>query len=162
MTKNMSIFLRIELSLMLSTGMAYTQESTNSSGGDATGSGGTVAYSIGQVVYTTNIGSNGSLSQGVQQAYEIFNLGIKGTNLKISLTAFPNPTVDKLTLQLSGYDNEWLSYQLYDAQGKLLNTGTVTAQQTLISMSSLPPATYFMDLITYENKKIESFKIIKN
>jgi hypothetical protein len=143
MTKNMSIFLRIELSLMLSTGMAYTQESTNSSGGDATGSGGTVAYSIGQVVYTTN-------------------LGIKGTNLKISLTAFPNPTVDKLTLQLSGYDNEWLSYQLYDAQGKLLNTGTVTAQQTLISMSSLPPATYFMDLITYENKKIESFKIIKN
>ncbi len=158
----MSIFLRIELSLMLSTGMAYTQESTNSSGGDATGSGGTVAYSIGQVVYTTNIGSNGSLSQGVQQAYEIFNLGIKGTNLKISLTAFPNPTVDKLTLQLSGYDNEWLSYQLYDAQGKLLNTGTVTAQQTLISMSSLPPATYFMDLITYENKKIESFKIIKN
>jgi hypothetical protein len=39
-------------------------------GGEATGSGGSVSYSVGQVVYTTNTGINGSVAQGVQQPYE--------------------------------------------------------------------------------------------
>ena len=35
-------------------GMVHAQESVVSSGGDASGSGGSVAYSLGQVVYTAN------------------------------------------------------------------------------------------------------------
>jgi len=47
------------------------QESVTASGGNASGAGGTVSYSVGQVVYKTNTGSNGSEAQGVQQPYEI-------------------------------------------------------------------------------------------
>lgn len=68
------------------------QESANSTGGDATGSGGTVAYSVGQVVYTTNTSSNGSEAQGVQHAYEIYTLGVEENEINSSLIAFPNPT----------------------------------------------------------------------
>lgn len=141
---------------------AKAQESTNTSGGDATGSGGTVAYSIGQVVYTTNTDASGTVSQGVQQAYEIFTVGIKETELNISLSVFPNPTADNLTLQISDYNNEKLSYQLFEMQGKLLNNGQVTAQQTQINTVSLPAATYFINVVNQENKKVRSFKIIKN
>jgi len=141
---------------------AKAQESTNSSGGDASGSGGTVAYSIGQVVYTTNTGSNGSVAQGVQHAYEIFTVGIKETELNISLTAFPNPTAENLTLQISEYKNEKLSYQLFDMHGKQISNGQIIAQQMQIYMNDLPTATYFINVVNQENKKVQSFKIIKN
>jgi len=154
---------KIKLSvLLLGIGItAQAQQATTASGGDASGSGGTVAYSVGQVVYTTNTDASGTVSQGVQQPYEIFTVGIKETELNILLSVFPNPTAYNLTLQISDYNNEKLSYQLFDMQGKLLNNGQVIAQQVQINTANLPPATYFINVVNQENKKIRSFKIIK-
>ncbi len=162
MTKNKSRPVALLMAGLLWAGFAQAQESANSSGGDATGSGGTIAYSIGQVVYTTNTGSNGSVAQGVQHAYEIFTIGIMETELNISLIAFPNPTTENLTLQISDFNNEKLAYQLFDIQGKQLNNGQMNAKQTQINMNSLPSATYFIHVVNQENKKVQSFKIIKN
>lgn len=146
----------------LSAGFAQAQQSANAAVGDATGSGGSVAYSVGQVVYTANNGPSGTVSQGVQQAYEIFLIGINETQLNNSLSVFPNPTVDNLTLQISDYNNENLSYQLYDIQGKLVNKGQIITKQTQIKTASLPPDTYFIKVLNQENKHVQSFKIIKN
>jgi hypothetical protein len=162
MTKNNSRPILLLTAGLLWVGFAQAQESANASGGDATGSGGTVAYSIGQVVYTTYTGSNGSVALGVQHAFEIFTVGIKETELNISLTAFPSPTTENLTLQISDYNNEKLSYQLFDMQGKQLNKGQITAEQTQINMNSLPVATYFINVVNQEKKQVQSFKIIKN
>ena len=162
MTKNKSRPILLLASGLLWAGLAQAQESANASGGDATGSGGTIAYSIGQVVYTTYTGSSGSVAQGVQQAYEIFTVDIEETTLSISLIAFPNPTSDNLTLKISDFNKEKLTYQFYDIGGKLLSNGQVTGQQTEINTSSLPPATYFINVLNQEDKKVQSFKIIKN
>lgn len=162
MTKNKSRAIALLAAGLLWAGFAQAQESTNASGGDATGTGGTASYSVGQVVYTTNTGSTGSVAQGVQHAYEIFTIGIKETELNISLTAFPNPTTENLTLQISDYNNEKLSYQLFDMQGKQLSNGQIVAQKTQINMNNLPTATYFVNVVNQENKKVQSFKIIKN
>ena len=155
---------KVKLSvLLLGLGLtAQAQQATTASGGDASGFGGTVAYSIGQVVYTTNTGITGSVAQGVQHAFEIFTVSIKETELNISLTAFPNPTSENLTLQISDYNNEKLSYQIFDMQGKQISKGQVTAQQTPINMNGLPSANYFIYVVNQENKKIQSFKIIRN
>ena len=147
--------------LLLGLGGLHAQQATTAAGGEATGTGGTASYSVGQVVYTTNTGTNGSVAQGVQQAYEIYNVGIKETELNISLSIFPNPTAANLTLQVSNYNNEKLSYQLYDMQGKLLNNGKIVAQQTKIEMTSLPTAAYYVNVVNQENQKVQSFKIIK-
>jgi hypothetical protein len=162
MTKNKSKPIAVLAVGLFWAGFTQAQESANASGSDATGSGGTVAYSIGQAIYTTNSGSNGSVAQGVQHAYEIFTVGIKETELNISLTAFPNPTTENLTMQISDYNNEKLSYQFFDMQGKQLSSGQVKAQQTEINTASLPTATYFINIVNQENKIIQSFKIIKN
>ena len=146
----------------LSAGFVQAQQSSNAAGGDATGSGGSVAYSIGQVVYTANTSPSGTVSQGVQQAYEIFLIGINETELNSSLSVFPNPILDNLTLQISDYYNEKLSFHLYDLQGKSLNKEQIIAEQTQINTSSLPPATYFIEVLNQENKHVQSFKIIKN
>lgn len=156
-----SPYFALTSALFLMSGV-FAQESTNSAGGDGSGSGGSVAYSIGQTVYTTNTGSNGSVAQGVQHAYEIFSVGIKETALNFSLTAFPNPTMENLTLQINDYNNEQLSYQLVDVQGKQLRNGQITAQQTQINMDYLPTATYFIHVANQENINVQTFKIIKN
>jgi hypothetical protein len=101
------------------------------------------------------------VAQGVQQSYVISTVGIKETALNISLSAFPNPTTENLTLQISDYNNEKLLYQLFDMQGKQLSNGQITAQQTQINMNSLPAAAYFVNVVNQENQKIQSFKIIK-
>lgn len=137
------------------------QESINTSGGDASGSDGSVAYSIGQVVYTTNTTSNGSEAQGVQQAYEIYSLDVKEVRSSISLEVFPNPTASNLTLQINELNNKEYSYLLYDMLGKALNKGQITNQQTQINTSGLPSATYIIHIRNKANQNIQSFKIIK-
>jgi hypothetical protein len=133
----------------------------SASGGDATGSGGSVAYSIGQIVYTTSTGTTGSVAQGVEQAYEIYSVSIKETSLNISLSIFPNPTSDFLTLKVEDYNNEALSYNLIDEQGKLILSEQITNQNTQLAMSTLARGSYFINIVQ-TNKQIQTFKIIKN
>jgi len=158
---------RLKLSAVLLLGLGLTglqaQESVNASGGDATGSGGTVTYSVGQVVYTTNTGTSGSVAQGVQQPYEISVVtGIEeAKDINLTVTAYPNPTTDYLTLSIGEFDISNVSYQLYDMNGKLLQSEKVTGNQTSIVMSNLVPANYFVKVIQ-GNKEVKIFKIIKN
>ncbi|RLA18404.1 MAG: hypothetical protein DRQ62_13625 [Gammaproteobacteria bacterium] len=149
------------LLVLFSTAGLHAQTTVPATGGDASGSGGSVAYSIGQVVYTTNTGATGTVSQGVQQTYEIIPIGTMETELNISLSIFPNPTSDNLTLEIKDHNIEKLSYQLLDTQGKLLGSEEITASQTQINMSALSNGPYFIKVIQ-ENKIVRSFKVIKN
>ena len=133
----------------------------SASGGDAMGSGGSVAYSLGQIVYTTSTGTTGSVAQGVEQAYEIYSVGIKETTLNISLSVFPNPTSDFLTLKVEDYNNETLFFYLLDEQGKLILIEQIKNQNTQLSMSTLARGSYFINIVQ-TNKKIQTFKVIKN
>jgi len=141
---------------------AQAQEAVIAAGGDASGSGGTVAYTVGQLVYTTHKGTTGSVAQGVQQAFEISVISglkeVKGINLTIS--AYPNPTTDFLNLKVENYNNQNLSYQLLDMSGKLLETKKLEGEQTRIGMSNLAHATYFVKVIR-NNNEVKTFKIIK-
>ena len=141
--------------------LAQAQESINSGGGDATGSGGSAAYSIGQVIYTTNFSASGSVAQGVQQPYEIFTIGVEELDFGISLSAFPNPTMNTLTLQVSELTSENMVYQLFDLQGKLIHESQIVGLQTQIDMSQMAMATYFLHVFNQDKTKNQSFKIIK-
>ena len=138
------------------------QEAIPASGSNATGSGGSVSYTVGQVFYSTQTATNGSIAQGVQQPYEIsVVIGIEeayGINLICSV--FPNPTNNMLTLKVENYNTENLNYQLYDISGKLLETKKVESIQTEISLKEFKPASYFLKV--NENAiEIKTFKIIK-
>ena len=142
---------------------AKAQQSTNSAGGNATGNGGTVSYSIGQMNYTTNTGTNGSVCQGVQIPYEIFAITNvdEAKGLNINLLAFPNPTFDNLTLKIESANTQNLSYLLFDMNGKLLTTQKIDGTETKIPMNNYAAATYFIKIIENNNTK-KTFKIIKN
>ena len=56
--------------------VAFAQGIPVAAGGDAKGIGGTVNYSVGEVVYTTNKSASGVVIQGIQQGYTISELPI--------------------------------------------------------------------------------------
>ena len=148
--------------LLLGLGGLYAQEAVTATGGEASGSGGTVSYSVGQVVYSTTAGTNGSVAPGVQQPYEIAIItGIEVTEINLELSAYPNPTTDFLNIKIGNYDHEKLWYQLYDMQGKLLENRKIVKSGATIKMESLPASTYFLK-VTGKQKSVKTFKIIKN
>ena len=159
------------LSLMLAgPALTYLQAqqihaSVNTSGGNASGTGGSVSYSVGQVFNTTAFGTNGSVSEGVQQPFEISVLsGVDITGIDLYYAVYPNPTSGKLTLKLDASttpDIRSMRYQLYDVNGKMLQNDRLTEYETSIEMSNFNSATYFLK-VTKNNKEVKLFKIIKN
>ncbi len=137
------------------------QEAIPASGGNALGISGSVSYSIGQITYSANTGASGIESQGVQQPYEILVItGIEAWEVTLQCAVFPNPTTDFLYLKVENFSHSNFSYQLFDIQGKLIETNKVDGNLTGISMRSLPSENYILKVISGE-KAIKTFKIIK-
>lgn len=138
------------------------QESPTASGGDATGTNGSVSYTVGQIAYLSSTGSNGSISEGVQQPYEISEvLGTEDfSNLITDVKIYPNPSTDVLTLNLIHQENVALDYQIIDNNGKLLKSEKIMANETNINVSTLPSSIYYLRIINL-NKEVKTYKIIK-
>jgi hypothetical protein len=164
--KSLGVATLLTFGFSLSTVLA--QESVNATGGNATGSGGSASYSVGQVAYKTHTGTNGSVAEGVQQPYEISVVtGLEeAKNISLTVSAYPNPTTDYLTLEIDGEVQTQYIASLYDMNGKLLQSEKITGNQTSIDMSNLVPATYFVKVVVESShdlslKEIKTFKIIK-
>lgn len=137
------------------------QKAIPASGSNASGIGGSVSYTVGQVIYTTNTGTNGAMAQGVQQPYEISVVaGIADANgINLILSAYPNPATEYIMLKADKTEN--LTYQLYDINGKLLENKKIESNETNIVMSNFINAIYFLK-ISDNSKEVKTFKIIKN
>ncbi|MBK8806812.1 MAG: T9SS type A sorting domain-containing protein [Bacteroidales bacterium] len=138
------------------------QQTISTTGGDAKGSGGSVSYTIGQTAYTAASSQNGSVSQGVQQAYAITveNALERTEGIKLEISAYPNPTSDYLVLRIENYDIDGLSFTLTDVKGSLLQREVVETKETTIDMSGLTIQTYFLKVYGSEGI-VKSFQIIK-
>jgi len=149
-------------SFILSSMGLYAQDVVSTAGNNATGAGGTINYSIGQVMYTSNTGTNGSVAQGVQHSFEISVVtsieDAKGINLICS--TYPNPSTDFILLKIENYKLEKLHYQLFDTKGTLLETKKIDSYETIINMSMFTCANYFLKIID-TNKEVKVFKLIK-
>ena len=131
-------------------------------GGNATGGGVSVSFTIGQISYSTISSVNHSVSQGVQQPYEISVIaGIeKDEDIALDIIVYPNPTSDIIRLKTGDYETSQLRYRLHDTNGRLLLTGQVDDNETSISTGQLAPAAYILRIME-RNISIKSFMIIK-
>jgi opacity protein-like surface antigen len=155
------------LLLVLGLSNLNAQEVIPATGGNASGSGGTASYSVGQVVYTTSSGTNGSVANGVQQPFEISVVsGLPDTEgINLTLSAFPNPATDFLLLTVEGESDYQYTAMLYDITGKMVSSEKITTQETKIDLRQQLPATYFLKIVQplhATSQEIKTFKIIKN
>lgn len=154
--------------ILLGTGLSLfsfgiqAQKGTVAAGGDATGAGGSVSFSIGQVDYITATGTGGRITQGLQQPYEIFRVGIDDLSIELLSSVFPNPTRDGVTLRVPATAVVAdMGYRVYDLIGNLITDKKLEGTDTSVDMISLANATYLLTVYNKE-KDITTFKIIKN
>jgi hypothetical protein len=136
--------------LMLAIGLAElkAQEAIPATGGNASGAGGSVAYTVGQVAYSTNLTSSGSESQGVQQPYEISVVSGLADDHEFSLncSVYPNPASDFLLLSVAGEIQTSYIASLSDMNGKIITNIIVSNTETKIDLRGLVPAVYFLKI----------------
>lgn len=148
------------LFLLLGFSYTYAQQSVNAAGGNGTGTGGSISFSVGQLDYVSASGANGSVSQGVQQAIEIYTLGTDAIpSIKLECSIYPNPTADLLFIKNENSDLTF-HYQLFDISGKMMASSSKMVQLDQIDMTSFVSGTYLLRIQT-NNNLTKSFKIIK-
>ena len=137
------------------------QNAFTAAGNNAFGAGGSVSYSMGQVAYETSSNIKGSISTGVQQAFEIFSVDIFEQVFEdFSISVYPNPSSGKITLVTSTLNYEDLSYQISDLNGKDIASNILNLKTNIIDMLELPTSIYFITILK-DGIKIKTFKILK-
>ena len=111
----------------------FAQNTIPATGGNASGSGGSVSYTVGQILNSTFSGTNGTVLQGVQQPYEISIVtGIEeAIGISLEIMAYPNPATDFIILIIKNYEVKNLSYQFYDINGSLLQDSKLMVRRLL-------------------------------
>ncbi|MEC5166793.1 hypothetical protein RCH18_002542 [Flavobacterium sp. PL11] len=137
----------------------------NTSGNNATGTSGTVSYSLGQVFYTYTGLTDYTLAEGIQH-FNIDNiLAIKENSIVIKneILLFPNPVNDIVNLNIGDFNSEKGKqfYHLYDLQGRLLREDIIEDLTTQINLADLKSAIYIFSVFC-DNKVLKTFKVIKN
>jgi len=138
------------------------QEIVTTSGLNASGEGGTISYSVGQVSVAQNTGTEGSVIEGVQQPYIIDpTVGSEIANINLKLATYPNPTSDEIIMTAEDLDLENFSYQLLSNEGKVLISKASIESTNNISLQSFPANIYLLNIYR-DQIIIKSFRIIKN
>ena len=148
--------------------MVWSQEALPVSGGEATGSGGSGSYTVGQVFYKTHTAAPvsplqilSSVSQGVQHPFEFQTLSNAAlTTVNLTAVTYPNPTKDFIILKITDSALNNLRYTLFDVNGKAIASGSITESSTQIQLKHLSIGAYILK-VSQQNQSLKTFKILK-
>lgn len=140
------------LSTVITThGQSIGPSTINASGGSKTISGNTYEFSIGEMaLVNTAIGSNIIVTNGVLQPNpsptKVKDVNALSDNLKI----YPNPSDNILNIQPDFETGGQLTYQLYDALGRIMLSGEFNLvsgkEKQTISLNQLAASSYVLHL----------------
>jgi hypothetical protein len=162
---NMKLKVTHFLGLVLSvTATANAQQGFVAMGGDISQSNGSIASSIGQLVYTWQTSEAGDINQGLQQPFSFTLVSTQSFDRDTWIQPYPNPASHQIFLELPAtkYDthDSKLSARIYDLRGNLCITQVVRDHITLIPIHTLPAATYFLQ-VWNETSLLRSFTFSK-
>ncbi len=140
--------------------LAFSQQATVAAGGVATGSGGSVSYSIGQVACSAVSGPTGSIIQGVQQPHDLLITNIKEASTSFEAAVYPNPAAESVRITLGTDPTEAIQCNLFDMSGKLVSTRSLSSRQLDMNLNELPVAAYTLQ-ISNSKSTLKTFRIIK-
>jgi len=138
------------------------QQTISVSGGNGTSSTGTISYTLGQVDYTSTTSSGFTISNGVQQAFEIFDVtGISFAPIKFNFSLFPNPATNLVTLSIDSIGLENLTYRVIDLAGREMESGDIFNVYTQIPVDGFADGTYMICVLRNQNL-LHSFLLVKH
>ena len=141
---------------------SMAQQAVLPASSNATGTGGSASYSVGQVSFKTVESQAGTVTQGVQQPYEIlFMTGVddqKSTSLTCKV--YPNPVAAELTLKIEKPVPVNLRYEVRNELGAIVAEGQAGNGETIIPVSGFPAGIYIVILLEDQKQKT-TWKVIK-
>ena len=134
-------------------------------GGDAQSSSGSVSYTVGQIAVQTTANSNGSISvaEGVQQPYEIQTVGVdEYPQIVLDAIVYPNPTENLAQLKLNGFEipDDGLRANLFNGNGKMLQSFPVTDDLTSFQIGQYATGTYYLE-VKEGKRTLKTFKVVR-
>ncbi len=141
----------------------YGQRAPSSAGGEAESLSGTVSYSVGQLFTDATTHATGSITEGVQQPFEI--TVITATNKPeinyVQADVFPNPTTGVAILQIDQANSGTLIAEIYNQQGVFIHESLILETKNTIHMENYPNGLYLIR-VKEKNQLLKVLKIIKN
>jgi len=130
---------------------ASAQSGVVATGANATGSGGSVSFSVGEIDYQNYVTVHGALYGGVQHPFEM-TTGISATPLLAGdVMLCPNPAGEYTLLRLSDKVSA-TNYRLLNLCGQTIRREPVTGLLTVILLGEMPSGCYMLEL--YESAKV--------
>ena len=87
-------------------------------------------------------------------------LGVDDIENDFQALVFPNPVTDILQLDIVDYTG--LNYRVYDLQGRLISSKNILETKTDINLSKYSDGIYLLVLLSENNQKLKTYRIIKN
>ena len=145
--------------LTITSSFIYGQEVIGSEGATFSNGAGSLSFTLGEVVISTENSASADLTQGFHQS----NLTVTGLTdffTTIEISVYPNPTQEYVNISTSEFEN--LEFQLSDISGKLLQIGSTLTKQTSLDLSAYERGTYVLSIQSKESAStIKSYQIIK-
>lgn len=136
-----------------------------STGGYAQTANISASFTVGEAVIKTQIAGTLTLTQGFQQSDDNV-VGIAEPLLDVKLTAFPNPTADKVFVQVQGATSQGFSVTVFNAMGQrvevqISQNSLADAERYELDFSALASAQYYVLVSNAENTFSKTIQINK-
>lgn len=110
------------------------------------------------------LGANGSLEVSAeygQSTYQETTLSIKDRAEQSNIRVYPNPTSEKINIDLSQLQVSQVVLRLVDINGKLMINKTSSQSLEVLDLQSYPVGAYLLQVEINKNK-VQTFRIIKS
>ena len=134
------------------------QSSTVCSGGEGSGPGGSVSFSIGQLVVESTIDSEGSISPGVQQVYESASVYVNESLFDNTLMLYPNPTTQFIQMDFGKIFTGQV--MVFDAAGNVILNQNVNAMECRIDAAAWSSGLYMVHVVK-DNESAAVHSVLK-
>lgn len=110
------------------------------------------------------VGANGSLEVSAeygQSTYEETTLSVKDRAEQSNIRVYPNPTSEKINVDLSQLQASQVVLRLVDINGKLMTSKTSSQSLEVLDLQNYPVGAYLLQ-VEVSKTKVQTFRIIKS
>lgn len=147
--------------VFISNAQSFTPDVIGSAGVFSTSAGGSMSWTIGEVMMETYSSGNNFLTQGFHQPDTSFVISVSNPTLQ-NISIFPNPVVDNLVIDLSHVSGSYV-LEIFDMYGQIIRKEFIPTdqKQLFLSFREFANGMYLLNIINREFHSRISYKINK-
>ncbi|MEA3448992.1 MAG: T9SS type A sorting domain-containing protein [Bacteroidota bacterium] len=161
MKKTLIIVLYVALSGSIAIAQTVRNDVMASGGGHASAGNIVMEYTVGEPVIETLDGTHLTITEGFHQPLLVVT-SIDEYFVFPGIEVFPNPTYDKLYIDIPAEKNTTFDCLLYDANGKLLMNKSLLPGKNTIPMENVAPGMYILNIQDNNTGEINGYKISRS